>query len=366
MLPTMNPENKTIFRAIGLMSGTSMDGIDVALMETDGEGVVRNLKSLTLPYDERFRGCLREVVNTAGNTALLPEVERELDRQHIAAVKALLADTGLAPAGIDVVGYHGHTVLHEPLERFTRQIGCGATVARALGITVVNDFRSADVAAGGQGAPLVPLYHQALAAGLERPLAVVNIGGVANLTYLGTGDPVAFDTGPGNALLDDLLLRHTGVALDAGGQVAASGQADEVCLTELLAHPYFARAVPKSLDRNAFDAGCVNRLSLPDAAATLVAFTAESIARAREVLPEMPRRWLVTGGGRHNRAMMAALAERLQVPVEPVESVGWDGDGLEAQAFAYLAVRSCKGLPLTMPTTTGVPQPLTGGILHAA
>jgi anhydro-N-acetylmuramic acid kinase len=362
----MNPENKTIFRAIGLMSGTSMDGIDVALMETDGEGVVRNLKSLTLPYEENFRSRLREVVNTAGNTALLPDVERDLDRQHIAAVEELLAEAELPAAHIDVVGYHGHTVLHEPLNRFTRQIGCGATVAKALGITVVNDFRSADVAAGGQGAPLVPLYHQALAAGLERPLAVVNIGGVANVTYLGSGDPIAFDTGPGNALLDDLLLRHTGVALDVDGRMAASGQVDAACLAELLAHPYFSQAVPKSLDRNAFDAGCVSRLSLADAAATLVAFTAESIARSRDVLPETPRRWLVTGGGRHNRTLMAELAQRLAVPVEPVENVGWDGDGLEAQAFAYLAVRSLKRLPLTMPTTTGVKQPLTGGILHAA
>jgi anhydro-N-acetylmuramic acid kinase len=282
------------------------------------------------------------------------------------AVETLLREVGATTGEIDVVGYHGHTILHEPLNRFTRQIGCGATVARALNIPVVNDFRSADVAAGGQGAPLVPLYHQALAAGLERPLAVLNIGGVANVTYLGAGDPIAFDTGPGNALIDDLLLQRTGRAIDVNGQAAARGQVDYACLAQLLAHPYFAQAVPKSLDRNAFDASCIDRLTLADAAATLVAFTVHSIARARDVLPAEPRRWLVTGGGRHNGAIMAALAAVLQVPVEPVESVGWDGDGLEAQAFAYLAVRSCKRLPLTMPTTTGVPAPLTGGILHAA
>jgi anhydro-N-acetylmuramic acid kinase len=232
---------------------------------------------------------------------------------------------------------------------------------------VVDGFRSADVAAGGQGAPLVPACHAALAAGLGRPLAVLNLGGVGNVTFIGRdGGLLAFDTGPGNALIDDWVLRHTGRGYDAGGALAASGRVDAGALATMLAHPWFGLPAPKSLDRDAWDPAPVEGLALEDGAATLAAFTAGSVARARDLLPEAPGRWLVTGGGRLNAALMGMLGERLGVPVEPVEAVGWDGDALEAQAFAYLAVRSRLGLPLSYPGTTGVPAPQPGGRFHPA
>jgi anhydro-N-acetylmuramic acid kinase len=260
-------------------------------------------------------------------------------------------------------------VLHEPENGRTWQIGDGALLARLTGIDTVSDFRSADVAAGGQGAPFVPLYHQALAAALaERPLAVLNLGGVGNVTWVGAGaeELMAFDTGPGNALLDDWALRHTGRPVDADGRLARSGRVDRAALDALLLHPYFDRPAPKSLDRDAFASTPVHGLAPEDGAATLVAFTAAAVARARDILPAPPRRWLVTGGGRRNPAIMAALAEALARPVEAVESVGWEGDVLEAQAFAYLAVRSLAGLPLSLPSTTGVARPMPGGRLDRA
>jgi anhydro-N-acetylmuramic acid kinase len=225
------------------------------------------------------------------------------------------------------------------------------------------------VAAGGEGAPLAPVFHAALATGLERPLAVLNIGGVANLTFLGAdGALLACDTGPGNGPLDDWAERHLGAPCDRDGALAAAGQTDAAVLARLLAHPYFARAAPKSLDRLAFSAALaasgLDRLSPADGAATLVAFLAEAVAGTR--LPMPPRRWLVTGGGRHNPAIMAALRVRLAVPVAPAEAAGWDGDALEAQCFALLAVRVQRGLPLSFPGTTGVAQPLPGGRITPA
>jgi anhydro-N-acetylmuramic acid kinase len=305
---------------------------------------------------------------TLGGKGEVAAVERELTEIHAAAVRALLAVDSVAPESVTVVGFHGQTILHEPHRRRTWQIGDGALLARLTGIDVVNDFRSRDVAEGGQGAPLVPLYHAALAAGLPRPLAVLNIGGVANVTWIGehgdTGELLAFDTGPGNALLDDWALRHTGRPVDSGGSLARAGRVNEPALATLLANPYFDLPAPKSLDRDAFDPAPLAGLSAADGAATLVAFTAASIARSAELFPRPVQRWLVTGGGRHNPVLMAALGKRLAVPVAPVEDVGWQGDALEAQAFAYLAVRSLRGLPLSVPGTTGVPRPMTGGQLH--
>ncbi len=229
---------------------------------------------------------------------------------------------------------------------------------------MVNDFRSADLTAGGEGAPLAPLYHRALAADLEQPLAVLNLGGVGNVTFLDGETVIAFDTGPANAMIDDWALTHTGTACDVDGKLAASGRVDEAALARLMDNPYFVRKPPKSLDRNDFSAKPVAALAAADGAATLTAFTAESVARSKALLPASPRRFLVTGGGRHNPVLMAMLRQRLGVPVEPVERAGWQGDALEAQAFAFLAVRSLCGLPLSVPGTTGVPRPITGGRLH--
>ncbi|QJE73400.1 anhydro-N-acetylmuramic acid kinase [Aerophototrophica crusticola] len=351
--------------AIGLMSGTSLDGIDAALLRTDGRGVAEAGAFLTVPYRRAFRDRLRAVLGGQGDVA---GVERELTELHAAAVDSLLGMAGVEREEVGLVGFHGHTILHAPEQRRTWQIGDGALLATLTGIPVVNDFRSADVAAGGQGAPLVPLYHQALATDLDRPLAVLNIGGVANVTWLGAGelDVAAFDTGPGNALVDDWVLRHTGDPFDDGGRIAAKGTVDEGILAALLAHPYFTAPFPKSLDRDAWSADAVAGLSLEDGAATLTAFTAASIAAAAEHLPSRPARWLVTGGGRRNDTLMWMLARRLRAPVSPVDAVGWNGDSLEAEAFAYLAVRSRLGLPLSVPGTTGVPQPMTGGRYWAA
>ena len=352
--------------ALGMMSGTSLDGVDAALVETDGVTVSGFGPWRTTPYPGALREGLRDVIEGRGGR---DAAERALTAFHADAAGALLAEAGMRREEVAVAGFPGHTVRHEPEAGLTDQIGDGAALARRLGIDVVNDFRSNDVAAGGQGAPLVPLFHAALArrSGLKTPLAVLNLGGVANVTWIGgpaDEDLLAFDTGPGCALIDDWVLNRTGAALDRDGRLARSGTIDRTALDALLAHAYFDAAPPKSLDRNAFDPAPVSRLSAGDGAATLVAFTAESARRALAHMPAAPLRWLVTGGGRHNPALMAALAERLGAPCDAVERVGWQGDALEAQAFGYLAVRSRRGLPLSLPGTTGVPRPVTGGVFH--
>src|SRR6266550_1205517 len=278
---------------------------------------------------------------------------------------ALLEKSGLKPGDVALLGFHGQTVLHRPAERRTWQIGDGAALARATGIAVVNEFRSADVAAGGQGAPFVPLYHLVLTRKMERPLAVVNIGGVANLTYVGArGELIAFDTGPGNAALDDWAFAHTGEPVDRDGKLAAKGRVNETVLAFMLNHPVFLQPPPKSLDRFDFPMAAVEGLSGPDGAATLTAFTAAALARATEHLPQAPKRWVICGGGRRNPVLMAELRARLTGEVVSAEDAGWRGDFLEAEAFGYLAVRSVRGLPLSFPSTTGVPHPMRGGKLH--
>ncbi len=353
--------------ALGLMSGTSMDGIDAAIIATDGEAVGAPVAALTIPYPDGLRATLLAVAGDAARAEADPldAVERAVTEANAAAVRAVLAEAGLAADAIAVVGFHGQTILHRPQRRFTRQLGDGALLASLTGIDVVGGFRLADVAAGGQGAPLAPLFHAALARDLPRPLAVLNLGGVANVTVIGEdGTILAFDTGPANALIDDWVRRHTGRACDEGGRLARAGRIDRTRLGTLMAAPYFSRTPPKSLDRNDFPLTAVEGLPLEDGAATLAAFTIASVAAARAHLPRAPLRWLVTGGGRHNPVLMEGFAQALGVPVAPVEAVGWQGDALEAQAFAFLAQRSRRGLPLSLPTTTGVPAPMPGGVLH--
>ncbi|HYN39862.1 MAG TPA: anhydro-N-acetylmuramic acid kinase, partial [Rhodospirillales bacterium] len=291
--------------AIGLMSGTSLDGIDAALLTTDGVRIQQVGPARTTPYPEEFRDRLRALLGREPTAGDQPVIDELTDR-HGDAVRLLLAEAGLAAADVDVVGFHGQTVLHRPERRLTVQIGCGQRLAATTGIPVVSGFRTADVAAGGQGAPLVPLYHAALARDLPRPLAVLNIGGVANVTWIGDdrfGPPLlAFDTGPGNALLDDLLRLRTGRPFDDGGALAASGTADGAKVMAWLRRPWFRKPPPKSLDRDdfRFALDAVAALSPADAAATLAAFTARAVAFALPLLPAPPRRWLVCGGGRHN------------------------------------------------------------------
>ena len=344
------------------MSGTSLDGIDAALLRTDGETVGETGRAETMPYASSMRARLRAVLGGAGP---VEDVARELTEAHAAAVADLLRRAGLAAGDISIIGFHGHTILHRPSQGRTWQIGDGALLADLTGIDVVADFRSADVAAGGEGAPLASLYHVALCRAEAKPVCVLNLGGIANVTWIGAGgDVVAFDTGPGNALLDDWALRHLRRPYDEGGALAAAGTADEAVLERLLAHPHFARPPPKSLDRLDFDCAALGSLSAAAGAATLAAFTCRAVAQAVDHFPAPPRRWLVTGGGRHNPVIMAGLAHALDAPVDDAAAVGWDGDALEAQAFAFLAVRSLRGLPLSLPSTTAVSRPMPGGTLH--
>ena len=355
-----------MLRVIGLMSGTSLDGVDAAWIETDGIHVGRTGATLTVPYDPNFRQELRSLLQAAPSLspddAVLRAVTARLTEHHAEAVSRLGEEA-------DLIGFHGQTILHRPNEHRTWQIGDAVELARRTGLPVAHDFRSADVAAGGQGAPFAPAYHAALAANLPKPIAVLNIGGVANVTWIGTGNKlVAFDTGPGNALLDDWTLARTGAAFDADGTLALAGRADPAVLARLLAHPYFRRSPPKSLDRldwqAALAASGISALSTIDGAATLAAFTANAVATAP--LPERPHRWIVSGGGRRNPAIMRALAEACRgESVQPAEAAGWDGDSLEAQCFGFLAARVRAGLPLSFPGTTGAPAPLTGGRIAA-
>jgi anhydro-N-acetylmuramic acid kinase len=354
------------------MSGTSMDGIDAAVITTDGIRVAEFGPAMTVPYDPGFRRRLKAALAGGGDD----ELERDLTIAHGAAVKKLLNENGIAAAEIAVIGFHGQTVFHDPANGITRQLGDGALLAAETRIPVVNDFRSADMAAGGEGAPMAPLYHAALAAlsslagGLERPLCVLNIGGVANATWLGEadGDIAAFDCGPGNALIDDWTARTIGRAMDEGGRLARGGQADGALVAEFMSHSYFARTPPKSLDRDTF-AAALRRLeeaslSPADGAATLTAFTVRAVVKAAEYFPLKAKCWIVTGGGRLNGWMMEKLAAALGGPVVAAEDVGWRGDFLEAEAFAFLAVRSLAGLPLSLPATTGADEPTTGGVLY--
>jgi anhydro-N-acetylmuramic acid kinase len=350
--------------ALGLMSGTSLDGVDAALIETDGERVGRHIGALTLPYPpdlrDRLRGLLDRAAAIARDDLGLLEAIRALTLHHIDAVRLLRARFPDVP--VDVVGFHGQTLLHAPERGVTWQAGDAALLARETGLPVVFDFRSADVAAGGQGAPLVPFYHAALLGDRPGPMAVLNTGGVANVTLIGAAGAIwACDTGPGNALLDDWVHRMTGMACDVDGALARSGTVHREIVESLLSDPFFSSPPPKSLDRLAFVRALesVAVLSPEDGAATLSAFTVEGVARTP--LPERPRAWYVCGGGRHNPVLMEGLAVRLSVPVAPVESLGWDGDALEAECFGFLAVRSLFGLPLSCPGTTGVPRPLSGG-----
>lgn len=351
-------ENK-IHTAIGLMSGTSLDGIDAALIRTDGEGHIERLDFRSFPYDEELRALIRACFGKRESDAAIEKAEALITQAHIEAVR----DFGY---GADVIGFHGQTVTHDPDAGFTWQIGDSQALADATGINVVADMRQADMEAGGQGAPLLPLYHAALAADLPKPLAVLNIGGVANVTWIGPGgitDILAFDTGPGNALMDDCILRRKGLLYDKDGMLARSGTGNENLLEQWLSHSYFMQEPPKSLDRNMWDFTASEGLNDEDALATLMIFTAKAVIAAQTHMPQIPKAWYVTGGGRKNKSLMEYLQTHLPKTL-PVEDTGWNGDATEAEGFAYLAVRSLRDLPLTLPGTTGVTEPVAGGRLY--
>jgi anhydro-N-acetylmuramic acid kinase len=363
-------------KAIGLMSGTSLDGVDVALIETDGERVTALGPTGYRAYTEEDRALLRRALEEGAaledrqaRPGVLSEADRFVTKIHADTVNSFLADERIDHSAISVVGFHGQTVLHKPESRLTIQIGDGAALARAIRIPVACDFRQADISAGGQGAPIVPVFHQAMARDLAHPhpIAVLNIGGVANVTYVDGGDPVACDTGPGNALIDDFMRARTGAPYDNFGDVAATGRPDQKFIDRVLEHPFFDLKPPKSLDRNAFAFANIGlpSFSVPDGAATLSLLTVQAVARIVPHLPAAPKAWIVAGGGARNRTLMRMLAERLApATVETADAAGWSADALEAQAFAFLAVRCLKGKPLTFPATTGVPRPMTGGVVE--
>lgn len=349
------------------MSGTSLDGVDAALIETDGETLVRPVAFVGREYDDAQRATLAEATRvslTLPAPEMLPSIavaERVLTEAHAAAVQALLAEAAVESDAVSVIGFHGQTVAHRPDRGWTWQIGDAGKLAALTGIRVVSDFRSADVAAGGQGAPLLPVYHAALAAGLEKPVAVLNLGGVGNVTYIGAGEPIAFDIGPANGLVDSWMESTTGARFDRDGALAASGWVDEAVLATMLDHPFFDALPPKSLDRNDFTIQPARGLSPADGAATLTAFTAATVAEALRYLPERPRRLLVAGGGRRNPTMLRMIAAATGLTPEPTDTLGWNGDAVEAEGFAYMAVRALRGLPISFPGTTGVSKAMTGG-----
>ena len=349
-------------RALGLMSGTSLDGVDAAVLETDGERIFSFGPSRTFDYSTDDKSLIREAFGWDRDNGAADLI----DQRHIEAVQTL-------GERVDLIGYHGQTVAHDPENGRTRQLGDGAALARAIGAPVVWDFRSDDMAAGGEGAPLAPFFHWAAARwmGADEPVAFVNLGGVGNVTWVdptadtpeAEGALMAFDTGPANALLDDLMLARTGTPMDRDGAAAAKGKVPDGLIAELAPTGFTARRPPKSLDRDYFHdiLPKLDGLSTEDAAATLTALTVGCLAASRAHVPNTPARWLVCGGGRHNRTMMRMLGEKISGTVEPVEAAGLDGDMIEAQAFAFLAVRRARGLPTSAPGTTGCRAPVSGG-----
>lgn len=366
-----------IFTAIGLMSGTSMDGIDVAMLETDGEGMVLRRQNLSVPYDPAFRARLKQGLEDAKAIKYRSErpgsligLERDLTIRHAEAVRSFLSENNILPGDVDVVGFHGQTVLHRPDEALTVQIGDGALLSREIGIAVVYDMRANDMAHGGQGAPLVPVYHAALARNLRDPrwpVCFVNIGGISNLTCVGAdGAIVAFDSGPGNTLIDQWVETHAGIPFDQGGRIASEGRVLPALADRYLANPFFTNKKRRSLDRNDFRPPEGGDAELSDGARTLAYVTAAAIFRSAEHLEGMPKTFVICGGGRHNDTIMGDLrteAERIGAVLLTAEQAGFDGDAMEAEAWAYLAVRSLKGMPLTFPGTTGVERPVTGGLV---
>ncbi len=354
--------------SLGLMSGTSIDGIDVALIKTDGDKSITLGPTLCVSYVSEFQEKLQSILGITEKTEAVEIIEKQLTTLHAEAIEMLLKKFHIQKKDIDVVGFHGHTILHQSPKKYpkgrTWQIGNCQLLADLTELTVVGNLRENDVAHGGEGAPLVPVFQQALCKALEKPLVIINIGGVANITWIDNYDLIAFDTGPGNALIDNWIYQHTGQRYDKGGKIAKEGMIDKVLLEKWLQHPYFSLTPPKSLDRLDFDFS-PQGLSLESGAATLTAFTVESIMEGLKYLPQKPKTIFVAGGGRHNQTLMDLLKERCaSIPVEAIDSLGWSSDFLEAQAFAYLAKRSLLRLPITFPKTTGAPYPMKGGITY--
>jgi anhydro-N-acetylmuramic acid kinase len=370
----------TLTCAIGLMSGTSMDGIDLAMLRTDGENAVERGPSFFVPYDAAFRRRLeagleeaKVIVQRDERPGGLAALERDITVRHADAANAFLGRSSTEWGEPQVTGFHGQTVLHRPQLGLTAQLGDGKLLSQLTGLPVVYDMRANDMIFGGQGAPLVPVYHAALARSLSSafirkyPIVFVNVGGISNITYVPrNGDPIAFDSGPGNALIDQWVSREGGVPYDADGAIASEGGIVTSIVAAYLDNRFFEKPGPKSLDRNDFTLSKAEGLELADGARTLAAVSAEAILKSADHLPEAPKLWIVCGGGRKNPHIvgdMRAGAQKAGADAILAEDAGFNGDSMEAEAWAYLAVRSMKGLPLTFPTTTGCREAVTGGVL---
>lgn len=365
--------------ALGLMSGTSMDGIDLALLRTDGVDIVEQGPGSFVPYDAAFRarivaglGEAKQIGQRMERPGSLAALEQDITRRHAEAVASFLSGNAGSWGKPELIGFHGQTVLHRPQQALTVQLGDGQMLADLTGLPVVFDMRAEDMRHGGQGAPLVPAYHAALArslpSGLARfPVVLVNIGGISNISYVPEhGDPIAFDTGPGNGLIDQWVAREVGVSFDADGAIAGKGTTVREVVSRYLAKPFFVQGGPKSLDRSDFTLAEAEGLNVADGARTLAAVSAAAILKSAEHLPEKPKLWIICGGGRKNPHIMHDLkagAKAAGSDVISAEQAGFDGDATEAEAWAYLAVRSRNGLPLTFPTTTGCEKPVSGGVV---
>jgi len=358
-----------LYWTVGMMSGTSMDGIDLKAIKTDGQEVFEMSEGLMVPYTDQFRDKLRSILGYAEKTPEVLEIEKDLTLLHAEAFSQYLKIRNIPHKEVGLIGFHGHTILHQPPSRFsnprTWQIGDGELLSQITQTKVVYNMRENDLKHDGEGAPLVPLYQQALAKKAEKPIAIINIGGISNVTWLGEKKEIlAFDMGPGNALLDDWVKKNCDKNYDKDGLISAKGCIHSGIIETFEAHPYFKQKAPKSLDRQDFTLDSVRGLSLEDGAATLAEMTAIAIKKGISSFPTLPHTYIVTGGGRLNNFLMKRLSFHLKPStVKTTEKVGWDGDFIEAEAFAFLAVRSLKKLPLTMPTTTGVSKAVSGGMI---
>jgi anhydro-N-acetylmuramic acid kinase len=361
--------NSKIFTAIGLMSGTSMDGVDVALIKTDGHKILEFGNNFTIPYQKDFKQELRELVFKRGQVEkpLLKNISENLTLKHLEAVETLLMKEGVSRTNVDVIGFHGHTVDHRPFDKFTWQIGDGRLLAEITRINVVNDFRKADIKNGGQGAPLMPIYHKAIIDENIYPACVLNIGGVANITYIDGENTIAFDTGTGNALIDDYLFEKTGLSYDDEGKFAMSGKIIEDLANILKADNYFSIKPPKSLDRNHFISLFANFLTgqkeknshefkTEDIITTLSDFTVFGVVNSLKFFPKVPNVIYVCGGGVHNKYFMQEIEKQSGIKTHSISKAkyGLNPDAIEAQGFAFMAVRNILKLPITFASTTGV------------
>ena len=341
------------------MSGTSLDGIDAAVLVCDGESIYEYLGGHYLPYPNGFKENIKQLL--AGNNINKEAIVNTLTLLHYQAVKETKKKLNLSH--IDIIGFHGQSIKHDPKNRYTEQIGNGKLLANLSGTNVIYDFRTNDVRSGGEGAPLVPIFLNAISKNVNHSEQLfLNIGGVANICYCSQKQLIAYDVGPGNAPMNDLIQNKLGLEYDEAGKIASTGTPNLALVQKFLEHDFFKRKPPKSLDRNQFDFTTINALPLPNALATLTNITAYALNKSLQFLPTKPIEVIVSGGGKHNENLLKVIEEVCNLKAVPCETIGIDGDLMEAYAFGYLAVRSLLNLPISFPSTTGVKQPHKGGI----